>query len=138
MKREDFIAAARSLIGTPFRHQGRLPGIALDCVGVPICAAMACGIKLNDKKSYPDVPNGKDFVHAVEQSCDKINLDIAQIGDLMIFAWTKNPQHIAIISNMNPMRIIHSWSGAGGVVEHGIDKMWMRRFRGCYRLKAIQ
>ncbi len=43
MKREDFVRVARSYIGTPFHHQGRLPGVGLDCAGVIVCALAECG-----------------------------------------------------------------------------------------------
>ena len=32
--RADIVAAARSLIGTPFRHQARLPGVGIDCLNL--------------------------------------------------------------------------------------------------------
>ncbi len=28
------IAAARTCLGTPFHHQGRAPGVGLDCIGL--------------------------------------------------------------------------------------------------------
>ena len=43
--RAEFIAAARSYLRTPYGHQGRMPGVLLDCVGVPICAARQVGLK---------------------------------------------------------------------------------------------
>ena len=33
------IEVARGYVGTPFHHAGRLPGVGLDCIGVPVCAA---------------------------------------------------------------------------------------------------
>jgi cell wall-associated NlpC family hydrolase len=43
MTAAEIIAAARACLGTPFRHQGRLPGIGLDCAGVALHVAQAVG-----------------------------------------------------------------------------------------------
>ena len=55
-----FVAAARSLIGTPYHTKGRLPGVGLDCIGVPIVAAWLCGLRPRsfDIRGYSDVPDG--------------------------------------------------------------------------------
>ncbi|MBK8745664.1 MAG: peptidase P60, partial [Propionivibrio sp.] len=37
------LAAARACIGTPFVHQGRIPGLALDCAGLVVAVAQAIG-----------------------------------------------------------------------------------------------
>lgn len=137
MNADDFINAARSFIGTPFSHQGRSPGAALDCAGMVICAAKKCGLDLPDKESYATVPDGMEFVQIIESVCNRIPLAVIKPGDLLVFAWTKEPQHIAIVSNVEPMRIVHSWSGAAGVVENDVDDYWKRRLRRCYRLKGM-
>jgi hypothetical protein len=49
--RDQIVAVARGFINTPFKHQGRTPGQALDCVGVPLCIGQL--LKLNDKSGKP-------------------------------------------------------------------------------------
>ena len=41
MTSADIIAIARACLGTPFRHQGRIPGVALDCAGLVVAVAAA-------------------------------------------------------------------------------------------------
>ena len=54
------VDAGRALVGTPYRPKGRLPGVGIDCIGVPIVAAWLAGIKPRsfDIKGYSDVPDG--------------------------------------------------------------------------------
>lgn len=138
MTRDELVMTARSFIGTPFRHQGRLPGTALDCAGVVVCAAQACGHPMRDQTGYADMPHSGRFVAAVEEHCERIAPADARAGDLMIFAFARDPQHVAIVTQTDPTQIVHAWSnGPGRVVENGLDDYWRRRLRGCYRLRGI-
>ena len=44
---QKIVAAARACIGTPFRPQGRLPGVGLDCIGLAAWAVRAVGIEVD-------------------------------------------------------------------------------------------
>lgn len=138
MNRADFIASARSCIGTPFHHQGRVPGVGLDCVGLIFYAATSNGYEVTDWLGYPPMPSRGSLDKAISMYCDEIDATDVQPGDLMKFAFIRDSQHIGIVSCIDPMRIIHSWSNALGVVETGIDPAWQARLRGCFRLREIQ
>lgn len=60
--RPDIATAALSLIGTPFRHQGRAPGAGLDCVGVWVCALRACGVEVEDVTAYRRLPDSAELL----------------------------------------------------------------------------
>lgn len=132
----DVVNAARSYLGTPFRHQGRLPGVGLDCAGTIVCALNHCGIAVRDVIGYGRIPSQGLFTKMVEEHCNRIKLEDVQVGDFMMFSFRDEPQHIAIVSNMEPMMIIHSYSGVGRVVENSVDYAWLKRLSGCYRLKG--
>jgi len=106
---DDFISAARSFIGTPFRHQGRRPGVGLDCIGVMVCAAWAAGYEVDDIANYSRRPNGQ-LIPNLERQLDSIPIDDAEPGDIVAFWITRcgNPQHIGVLSFINPMTIIHA------------------------------
>lgn len=137
MTRADFIRVAKSYLGTQFIHQGRLPGVGLDCAGVVVCALRECDYEVHDKSGYGRIPTGGEFQAAVWLHCDQIKLAEVKPGDLMMFAFRQEPQHIAIVSQVEPILLIHSWSDVGRVVENGLDNIWQSRLRGCYRLKGI-
>jgi hypothetical protein len=64
-----FITECIALIGTPVVHMGRLPGLALDCVGVPWCAARACGIPLPETLSYDAWPDEETLTAELSRYC---------------------------------------------------------------------
>lgn len=134
--RDAFIAAARSYLGTPFHHQGRLPGVGMDCAGVVVCALQSCGYAVVDHQGYGRIPSMGIFQQAVLEHCETIPQSEVLPGDLMLFAFRDEPQHIAIVSNLDPVMIIHAYSDVGRVVENGLDATWQGRLRGCYRLRG--
>jgi len=138
MTRTDFIAAARGMLKTKFLHQGRLPGAGLDCAGLVVCAARACGYSVKDQAGYGRIPYNGQFVAAVKEHCDVVPLNEVLPGDLMLFAYREGEQHIAIVTTNEPVMLIHAYSDVGEVVENGFDPLWQSRYRGCYRLRGIE
>ena len=136
MTRDDFITAARGMIDTPFRHQGRLPGVGLDCAGLIVCAAAACGYAIADRRGYGRLPANGMLAQAVTEHCDRIALADVLPGDLMLFVFRTEPQHLAIVSATAPVMLLHAYSDVGRVVENGCDATWQNRLRGCYRLRG--
>jgi len=131
------VEAARGMIGTPFKHQGRLPGVGVDCAGLVICALADAGVSIRDVKGYGRLPAHGVFMGVVEDHFDRIEQADIQVGDLMVFAFSAEPQHIAVVSCVDPVRIIHAYSDIGRVVDHGMDATWQTRLRGCYRVRGI-
>lgn len=133
--REKFISAARGYIGTPFHHQGRLPGVGLDCAGVVVCAAIESGLLVDDVAGYGMVPSNGLLEQAVIKHCDEIGKDELVSGDILLFRFLREPQHLAIFDHG---MLIHAYSSVGRVVENGFDDVWEKRLVGCYRLRGIE
>lgn len=127
------VAAARSYIGTPFHHQGRLPGVGLDCAGVVVCAYREAGITIMDQSGYGRLPSKGLLVIAVEAHCDRIALSAVQDGDVLLFAFRAEPQHLAIYAGGN---IIHAHAQAGTVLEQSLSGIWRDRLRGVFRMRT--
>ena len=138
MTRDELINSARSYLGTPFHHQGRLPHVGLDCAGLVVCAASENGYAVDDVRGYANIPSQGLFTQSVMGHCDKINIDELQAGDLCMFAFTSEPQHIAIVSSVEPLKIIHAYLQVNKVVENNLDGFWLKKLRGCYRLKGVE
>lgn len=129
----DFVTIARTYISTPFHHQGRMPGVGLDCAGVVVCALKESGYPVEDVKGYGRIPANGLFQAMMEKHCDPISFGDVQTGDLLMFAFRGDMQHIAIYDNG---MLIHAYSDVFKVVENSLDATWMKRLRGCYRLRA--
>jgi cell wall-associated NlpC family hydrolase len=127
------ITAARECVGTPFRHQGRIPGAGLDCAGLVIHAAKSAGLPVRDYCGYPDRPfNGMLKRMLDDQTCIReIATTDIQPGDVLLMRVNAAPQHLAIVSYGN--YIIHAYQNIGKVAEHGIDEMMRLKIVAAYR-----
>lgn len=134
-KADEIIKAARACIDTPFRHQGRVIGVGLDCAGVGIAAAAAVGIEIKDFEGYP----GEPFDGMLKKMFDdqpnlvKIGKNDMSPGDVLLMRISSAPQHVAILSHDNYM--IHSYKNIGRVVEQKIDADWKNKIIAVYRFK---
>jgi len=129
----DYVDIARGYLGTPFRHQARLPGVGLDCAGVVVCALREAGREVEDVRAYGRIPAHGLFVKMVERHCERISVGDLRHGDLIMFAFRGEPQHLAIYTAEGTL--IHAYQDVKKVVEHDFDGVWRDRLRGCYRLK---
>ena len=134
--RMDAVAEARSWLGTPFQHQGCLKGVACDCIGLVKSVGIALGLVEYDEAkakpflAYRMMPDSKKMREALATFFVPISVTEALPADILFLAWTKEPQHLALITDLG---IIHSYSGVGKVVEHSFDERWQRRVTAAYR-----
>jgi NlpC/P60 family putative phage cell wall peptidase len=129
---DTMIAAARACLGTPFHHQGRAAGVGLDCIGLVIVALNATGIAVRDRADYGRRPDGKSLTEALTEH-GATPADPIQAGDILLFRYDGQPQHVALATGGETM--IHSFAPAGKVVETLIGAYWRRRLVGVYRFE---
>jgi len=137
MRRADILTVARSMLGTPFMHQGRLPGVALDCAGLVIAVARQLGIDHTDVAGYGRRPHLGLLDETLDnQSCLAVVAPAEALpGDILLMRFAKEPQHLAIYAGQT---IIHSWEAPGKVVEHGLDAIWSNRIVRVYRFTGVE
>lgn len=126
------IAAARGCLGTPFHHQGRLPRVGLDCIGLVVVALRAAGFVVRDRLDYAPRPDGVSLVHALEEH-RAARVEEIEAGDVLLFRYDHQPQHVALATDGS--HLIHAFAPAGRVVETEIGPYWRRRLVGVYRFK---
>lgn len=134
MTADEAISAARECLGTPFHHQGRIKGIALDCAGLIVSVAHDLGLEYIDQQGYGRDPY-KDLLRTAlnEQPClTVVPLDQMQAGDVLLMRFGREPQHLAIYTGSG---IIHSFETVGIVCEHDLTEVWRRRILAVYRFK---
>lgn len=129
------IVAARRCLGTPFHHQGRQPNAGLDCIGLVIIALRAAGLAVQDQTNYSPRPDGVSLVQGLIAH-GATSVDAIQSGDVLLFRYDHQPQHVALATGSDTM--IHSFAPAGQVVETGIGAYWHRRLLGIYRFSFLQ
>lgn len=132
------VAAARRYVGTPFHHQGRLPGVGLDCAGVGICALREVGLACDDAVGYSRLPKNGVFQSWFEARCERVDFALVFPGDFLTFAWRSEPQHVAVVTDINPLMMVHAYSPEGRVIETHFDGMWQTRLRGAFRFRGLE
>lgn len=146
--RTQVVAAARRYVDTPFQDKGRMLGVGLDCVGLPLMVAGDLG--LSDKNGIP--MNGARYAdytsqplgNYVHRMCmkDLIFKPMSEMkeGDVLSIAVLTAPCHVAIVGRdaSGQLTLIHAYSGGmGKVVEHPIDLRWKRRICACFTIPGV-
>jgi hypothetical protein len=134
----DVIACARGMLDTPWRHQGRMPGVALDCAGLIICVGRSLGLLPADfdVNGYRRSPDG-----SMLRFCRAHLLEIGdlEIGAVLVVSMVNEPQHLGIVADYRHggFSLVHAASAAERVVETRL--MFARNFvrRGVFRLPGV-
>ena len=134
-RQAEAIIAARACLGTRFRHQGRLAGIGLDCVGLIVHVARALGLGDYDYTDYGRLPHaGMLERHLALAGLNPIAASAARPADVLLFCFDAEPQHVALMSEHG---MIHAYLLARSVVEHRIDDIWAARCSAAYRFPGM-
>lgn len=130
------VAAAREAIGTPFRHQGRTIGKALDCAGLIIHVAQSVNVDYSDVAGYSKNPSDGILESALDSQPCLVRVDIQdrQAGDILLMRFSGDPQHLAICAGET---IIHSYANVGRVCEHRLADVWVSRIVRVYRFTEV-
>lgn len=137
----------RSLIGTPFFHAAREPGIGLDCVGVILVPAWTMKLTAYQPPNY-----GPDFdrnllVNCVAAAMERIDIKWeardyetrgvpkALPGDVLLFALHGQPAHLAYATGEGSM--VHAHQKPEAVIEEDISEAWAKRLVSVWRWPAL-
>lgn len=133
------IERARSMIDTPFIHQGRDRN-GIDCIGLIV---YAMDYPIAKVPAYPRDPFKSELETAMTAAfgepllCDP-TLDELQEGDIVVMQYKGPIRHVGIIANHEHhagyLSLIHTDSNLDKVTEHIIDFKWLRRFKKVWRL----
>lgn len=123
-----FLAAARSLVGTPFKHRGR-SATGTDCIGLVKLALAAVGRETADDRLYGRQPEPEGLrLRATlrEHFGPPVPL---QAGCVVLMRWHALPNHVAIVGNhpVAGLSLIHALAEVGRVVETRLAHPWPRR-----------
>jgi hypothetical protein len=144
--RADFVATALSFQGTPYQHQGRVPGVAMDCPAPLIGACWLLGLKPRsfDVQGYEQNGDGKTLKRLCDEHMQPIPFDQAREADVVLAAWDRDqgrPRHLGIIVDARPGRMY--WLQAEGYrhkkvlvtrLAFGVDRM---RLVQAYRVPGV-
>lgn len=127
----DVAMRAAGAIGTRFAHQGRTPGLGLDCLGLVLFALDRPDW---DERDYPEIPDSSRLADALVRCMDPAA--IARIEDVpagFVVAFSsgarRRVRHLAIRSSGGIIHAVRHF----GVVETPLVDPWRGQFAGAYR-----
>lgn len=144
--RADVVRVAREWMNPPTRwqHQAMLKGVATDCIGLIAGVAYELGIvdarpevRPQEFNGYSPSPDPRLLKRACDAYLDEIAITSANIGDILLMRFDVEPQHFAIITQIEPMYIVHAYRQARKVTEHRVDEIWAARIVRAYRFRGI-
>ena len=147
MDRRAIVAAARSWIGTPYRHQASRKSAGCDCLG------LVRGVWRELYGAEPETPPPyrpdwaetgarETRLEAARRHLVEIPLDSFQPGDVLLFRMSAEAclKHCAIVSAVQPgdpePRIVHAYWGRA-VVESWLGPWWRRRLAHAFSFPQV-
>ena len=135
------VAWARETIGTPYQHQQRVAGLALDCAGVPAYIGCKLGMEFADPANYGRLPDPQTMKKSLDDNLVRVPKESMQVGDLVWMTFETDPQHLGILGDYphGGFSLIHAYNGSGlnKVVEHRLDEVWEKRIAGVWRYPGV-
>jgi cell wall-associated NlpC family hydrolase len=137
--RQQIIDEARTWLGTPFRHQGRLKGVGVDCGGLIVCVRKDLGISEWDYTTYSRQPQPKVMVKYLKEFGNPVKKSEMQPADVIWMKVEGNPQHLGIYTEKNT--VIHArWDmdfKKSRVIESIIDETLASSIMAVYRMPEV-
>lgn len=114
----DVVSEARTWIATPYSHQHRAKGHAVDCVGLVIGVARELGLVAPDfdVNGYARKPDGKTLLALCEQFMTPVPLAEMQPGNVLVLSFKRDPQHMGIVADYvhGGLSLIHAFGSTDG------------------------
>ncbi len=138
--RADVVAEARGWLGTPWQHQQRQKGMAVDCAGLVIGVARALGLVAPDfdVQGYQRLPDGT-LLKRCDEFMGRTTQAAMQPGDVLVVAIDGDPAHMGILGDYRHggLSLIHAATRAGRVIEHRLMFAANLRFRAAFTLPGV-
>jgi hypothetical protein len=139
--RQAVVACARSFIGTPYQHQQRMKGVAVDCAGLVIGVARELKLVAPDfdVNGYTRQPDGS-MLDWCDRFMTPVRRDQLAPGHVVAIAFDADPQHVGIVGERRygHLTIIHSASALRCVVEHRLLWHAKMRYVGSWALPGVE
>jgi cell wall-associated NlpC family hydrolase len=129
--------AARAWLGVPWRHLGRSRE-GLDCIGLVLVAARACGIEADDPAPYAREPSSQRLREEIAAALDPVPIAEARPGDVLVFNLGLYAGHIGIRAHHPGYRVpsvIHAYAPRRRVVEEPLASLDAGTLTGAYRVR---
>ena len=133
ISKEQFMAAVRSLIGTPLVYRGRSTK-GLDCSGLLHVAYNLCGLFPEQPPHYGTLPKTADLEHGMSQYAKKV--DLLHTGAVTQVFVGGQARHLGVVDGMDlgSMMWIHADPQSRRVIR---DILPMKKIYAIWQLNEV-
>ncbi len=115
---------ARSWLGTPYHHAADVKGAGVDCGMLLVRVFVDTGLcEPFDPRPYPPDwmlhRNEERYLGFIFDRTREVAIPLP--GDVMVFRYGRCYSHGGIVTCSSPIRIIHAFQPAGGVIEDEVS-----------------
>jgi NlpC/P60 family putative phage cell wall peptidase len=152
--REHIVAAARSWLGTPYRHQASVRGVGCDCLG--LIRGLWRELVGDEPEAMPaytrdwgDVTGSEPLLAAAHRNLTAINPSTALSGDILVFRMQAGvAKHAGVLTNWSCDALprsallergghfIHAVEDVG-VAEVALTRWWRRRIVAAFTFPGV-
>lgn len=135
------VAAARTLLETPYHAKARTPGLGIDCIGVPIVSAWISGLRPRtfDVQGYNMQPDGS-MLPECDKHMTRLQREDMRPGDVVIVQYGSIPHHVGVLGDYRHggLSMIHAENDRHGkVIEHRLWFEGAMKFVRAYRIEEL-
>jgi cell wall-associated NlpC family hydrolase len=138
----EVVAKAREWLGTPFQHQQRTKGLAVDCAGLLIGVARELQLVEADFDvgGYARQPDGVSLLRSCDQYMTRLQRDQLRPGHVIVVSYDAHPGHIGILGDYahGGLSMIHAAMKSGRVIETRLMFSSHMRFAAAYNLLGVE
>lgn len=134
-QRAAIVEEARSWLRTPWRHEGTIKGVGVDCAMLPLAIAKALGHAPQDfdPRPYPQKwflhRDQELFLEQLQKYAHRIPEELVEPGDIIMYKIGRTASHAAIV--VDDVYMIHAYQEHGQVtlqerraLEHEVHSYW--------------
>lgn len=141
--RKQIVDCSRTYLNTPFRHQGRIKGLGVDCAGFLLCVCQEMnvkGIPFEQYMNYDPYPTDDTVLRECRKNFKEIPVDTIQPGDILCMRSPTVPCHVGLVTDLRPgLGLIHAYSerAINKVCEHTLEITWRRRITAAFQFPGV-
>lgn len=137
------IAEALTWVGTPWRHQAAHKGVGTDCIGLIGGIGLALDLPgarewaaTPEFHAYGRTPDPALLALGCDRLLDRLALFAARPGDILLFAFERDPMHFAVVVADAPRQIVHAYAQRRRVVRQRLPLAGARIVRA-YAFRGV-
>ena len=129
---------AKTYVGTPFHHLGRMKNVGIDCIGIILGVAEELSIPLtihSEFRRYGRSSRQRPLLDYMDEQF--IGINKREVGSIAV-SWfdhkTKEPSHLGIVTGIG---MVHTNGHLGIAIEEHWSPMWAMRIVGFFRYPGV-